>query len=1190
MVRISDILTVLIISLLCFYGNGLEDFVDCGGFVKLSPQLAQYTEDKKLDYSKIRVHLLNQEGTKKDTAECAPNGYYILPIYEKGTFTIKIDGPEGWLFSPSQFDVTVGNNQNQCSQDFELTGFSIIGKVTGDEGCKIGDDVAGVRGVVVKLIPQTAGLPVKAQSTLSGNDGRFFFANTVPGSYLVQATHPNWTLKSTSAMVDHAWGTAFVKENFVVSGYTIDGRVLEGAEDGNPVQGVTFALYDEEGRALDFDCPKLPAESLPTDRTNALCGVKSNNGLFSFDKIPCGKYVLVPYYKSGSTVYDVIPKQLNLDLRQGGASISQPFLVRGFSVYGKVKSLSGKGIEGVSIKAKSLSDGTERVVVTDSNGYYTLDQVSSDQYEITAEKDKYVFSSLSKQTISPSMVIPDITATSFQICGKVYIPQPPSGVKVESRKVVLKSESGTKVSTMTDPSGHYCFTKVVPGKYFVIPDISGIEVEAGLHMTDSEIEVLVDSQPVLDVNFEQARLLVSGTVKCLEPPCDTSISVSLSAVGRVSRVTTALAIGQDGSSEDQFIFKGILPGKYELTINHENWCWEKETEIIDVTSKDVTDIQFVQVGYVFECKSTHALDLVSVDKAHTFQVKKGKNRFCLPQPGVYDFEPKSCFKFESDKYTYDTFKPSVLKLNARHYRVLGKVNVDAAYDISTDPQVSVEVKSKSNVDPKLADITKIDDRTYEFSYWAELEEKLTFTPKSSTLFFYPQSIIADVDSDGCPPALNPFVGRPGIYLSGTVTPALKGVKIDVLFADTLQSIGLTGIKTNAKGEYNAGPLYDDRKYVIKAEKEGYNLVEVEGQTGNFQALKLGHVEVTVTHQGAPLAGVVLSLSGSSGYKNNNATDSTGSFKFGSLFPAEYFLRPILREYSFDPTSVPISITEGLEKSVSFTATRVAYIVSGKVSSLSGEPEKLVTVEAVGDGLYEETQTDVTGTYRLRGLLPGKSYNIQVKLNTTSSSSSSSSGKSIKLSRAEPSVVPITIGTIDVENVDFIAFRKINSFEISGVVATTGQVLSTLTVQLYTIGEESKPSASPVAEQRLGPVGNFFSFERLDYATKYLVKLKTDLSEKSFVYKLPSVTVDNTNHSHHVFVQLDFSAEEKKVEIQVEQESFLSLTLILLIVAGAYYYKSIILYINSFKKKESNEADDWSQDFSHLRNNKKHKKN
>lgn len=44
-----------------------------------------------LDLSKVKVSLFSQSGALKTSVNCAPNGYYFLPIEEKVWFT-------NWIF------------------------------------------------------------------------------------------------------------------------------------------------------------------------------------------------------------------------------------------------------------------------------------------------------------------------------------------------------------------------------------------------------------------------------------------------------------------------------------------------------------------------------------------------------------------------------------------------------------------------------------------------------------------------------------------------------------------------------------------------------------------------------------------------------------------------------------------------------------------------------------------------------------------------------------------------------------------------------------------------------------------------------------------------------------------------------------------------------------------------------------
>lgn len=116
-----------VIALAC----GQDDAIlGCGGFVQASQELAKWvmcvdgtivspvqwlTHDarftlsshcitphrvmtKKMDFSNIKVKLVTSDGVLKASTECAPNGYYFLPIYDKGKFAIQLESPQGWSF------------------------------------------------------------------------------------------------------------------------------------------------------------------------------------------------------------------------------------------------------------------------------------------------------------------------------------------------------------------------------------------------------------------------------------------------------------------------------------------------------------------------------------------------------------------------------------------------------------------------------------------------------------------------------------------------------------------------------------------------------------------------------------------------------------------------------------------------------------------------------------------------------------------------------------------------------------------------------------------------------------------------------------------------------------------------------------------------------------------------------------
>lgn len=78
---------------------------------------------------------------------------------------------------------------------------------------------------------------------------------------------------------------------------------------------------------------------------------------------------------------------------------------------------------------------------------------------------------------------------------------------------------------------------------------------------------------------------------------------------------------------------------------------------------------------------------------------------------------------------------------------------------------------------------------------------------------------------------------------------------------------------------------------------------------------------------------------------------------------------------------------------------------GTVSLLSGQPKDGVSIEARSEskGYYEETVTDSSGSYRLRGLHPGATYVIKIAKRVRLGST--------KIERASPEFVTVTVGLI-----------------------------------------------------------------------------------------------------------------------------------------------------------------------------------
>lgn len=1095
----------------------------CGGFVEARSSLIKSRKptDAKLDYSHITVELRTLDGLVKDRTQCAPNGYYFIPVYEKGSFVIKVKGPEGWSWDPNQVPVLVdhtGCNKNE-DINFRFTGFSISGKVVGavgGESCSSTN--AGPSNVNVELLDSSGNI---LSSVLTSVAGTYSFTNIIPGRYNLRASHDDLNIEVRgSTEVDLGFGNSEVDDVFFVSGYNIRGLVVA---QGNPILGVHFYLYSDDVK--EVHCPQ--GSGNPSGHRTALChSISDADGTFKFKSIPCGVYELVPYYKGENTVFDVSPASVAVTVQHGHATISEKFQVTGFSVGGRAVDTNGKGVDGVKI----VVDGIERSI-TDKKGYYKLDQVTSKQYLIEAKKEHYKFKKLVNLMVLPNMAsVADIKAVSYDVCGSVQIVDFGNKAKVVLTHGPQHVEPKTKE---TDDNGFFCF-EVPPGDHRLSATAGR---DADLVFLPPHIDVHVNG-PLLSLKFYQAQVNVRGSVACKEK-CDSSVSVALVRLDAKSN-DEKLTVGLTEQS-NEFLFQNILPGKYALEVKHllDKWCWEQSSVLVNVGTEDVQGIEFIQKGYWVEVVSTHDIDsyLHQSDGSRVnLKVKKGSQDICIESPGVHELHfVNSCVLFGSSPVKINTANTLPIYLKGEKYLVKGQIRVEltsqnGVHQLPENLLVDVLNNKGTVIDGSSARLVvtgnkKLDTAFYEFQVWANPGEILTFVPRDirkskeeKKLLFYPSQHQVKVAENGCEASVPPFSGRLGLYIEGSVAPPLPDVFIKIIAGQDSQNGQIKkneiafATTTNKNGLFIGGPMYDDIAYHIEATKPGYHVKEIGPYS--FSCQKLGQISVRIhSKEDAKelFPSVLLSLSGEDGYRNNSISAAGGTFVFDNLFPGSFYLRPLLKEYAFSPSAEAVELGSGETSEVVFQATRVAYSAMGVVTLLSGEAKEGVSIEARSEskGFYEETVTDSSGSYRLRGLHPHTTYTIKV------------ARKASSIERASPESVVVEVGYEDMKGLDFLVFEKPDTSLVTGTI--DGERMKELHQHLRL---EVRSAADPSNIESLLPLplSNFFQVKGLPKG-KHLMQIRSSLSSNTFRFQSQVIEVDLEKHTQIHVGPLRYKVED-----------------------------------------------------------------
>ena len=217
----------------------------------------------------------------------------------------------------------------------------------------------------------------------------------------------------------------------------------------------TLTTYTVTGTVRDSSGTGIAGVTVSDGTRNA---VTDNTGSYTLSAVPVGNYTLTPT-KSG---YSFTPTTSNLIVAGNLSGQNFTGTLITYSVSGRIVDSSSNALVGVTV-----TDGT-RTALTDASGIYTLTGVLPGSYTLTPTKIGYSFTpTTSNLTVADNLSGQNFTGTllTYSVSGRI--------VDSSSNALVGVTVTDGTRTALTDASGIYTLTGVLPGSYTLTPTKSG---------------------------------------------------------------------------------------------------------------------------------------------------------------------------------------------------------------------------------------------------------------------------------------------------------------------------------------------------------------------------------------------------------------------------------------------------------------------------------------------------------------------------------------------------------------------------------------------------------------------------------------------------------------------------------------------------------------------------------------------
>ena len=720
----------------------------------------------------------------------------------------------------------------------------------------------------------------------------------------------------------------------------------------------------------------------------------------------------------------------------------------------------------------------------DNNGNFILADLTSGSYRIKIKSEHVYFeekminldlSSLACVQAESSqyqrlLSLTKFVAVAFDVCGEVKVIKEQNipnlfkaiEIKVYEEKKLIKSAK-------LDANFKYCLSLDAGHNYLLKAELVDLNMAKKLKLIPVEQQLQVTNSPVMNVNFEQLEAKLDGQIILL-PNQDMPTSLIVTIKSEDSKQTKDITAACE-QHICHFSLTNLLFGNYYLTTNYDDlFCWKtnKPAVLININSEN-QNVLLEQSGFLLNYQFSHPNTLFKIQENNEVLVEKNLKTtsdlsgfVCLPQATNYELLIESCHKYSTSAADFDIFplssslfQKSLNKINLKADKTQAVFDVSFKFDESsqkqaddvTDNDLSIEVHAGEQllqlVHLKLKSKSK-NELVFSGKSWFVPHQQIRVVAKSNKVLFEANTKEIKVSDQLCQANRVAFEAKLGIFISGSVTPSSL-TDIELTLTSTLDKTVITRTIVNAAEGFKLGPLKAPHTlYNVELVKTGFLFAKQIGESNSldtvqfvFTAEKLGQLKVSVIERKssrASLDNVLLSLTSENRlFRQTSRTDEHGKAAFVSLKPGLYYLIVMMQEYEFHPNSHPIQITDGFEMDLEIEAVRIAYSCLGRVSSINGQAEANIQIDAVGVSSVEQSEASnemclssqesavvENGFYHIFNLKPACEYKLKLK----------NLNKRTEQLRIVPDEHRFVVDDADVLKKDFILLEQIDKLDLT----------------------------------------------------------------------------------------------------------------------------------------------------------------